>query len=87
MTDDVYTYPGTDTLRNKLGITDPDRLDAFERRIVAEGVDHSYAQNSPRNRRPSAYVKPKPSALWQLRGRGDGSRPSRDRFLSSDCRT
>lgn len=36
MTDDLYLYPGTTTLRNKLGITDPDRLDAFERRIVAE---------------------------------------------------
>ena len=42
MTDDIYIYPGTTTLRNKLGIIDPDELDAFERRMfaarAAEGV-------------------------------------------------
>jgi cell filamentation protein len=42
MTDDFYIDPGTTTLRNKLGIIDPDELDAFERRMVAaraaEGV-------------------------------------------------
>jgi cell filamentation protein len=42
MTDDFYVYPGTSTLRNKLGVIDPDELDAFERRMVAaratEGV-------------------------------------------------
>ena len=35
MTDDFYVYPGTSTLRNKLGVIDPDELDAFERRMVA----------------------------------------------------
>lgn len=42
MTDDFYIFPGTATLRNKLGITDSGQLDAFERRIVtaraAEGI-------------------------------------------------
>jgi cell filamentation protein len=42
MTDDFYVFPGTATLRNKLGVTDPDQLDAFERRAVvaraAEGI-------------------------------------------------
>jgi cell filamentation protein len=42
MTDNFYIDPGTTTLRNKLGIIDPDELDAFERRMVAaraaEGV-------------------------------------------------
>jgi len=34
--DDPYVYPGTTTLRNRLGITDWTVLDRAERRIVAE---------------------------------------------------
>jgi IS6 family transposase len=36
MTDDFYTYPGTNILRNKLGLTKAEDLDAFERRAVLE---------------------------------------------------
>ena len=36
MSDDPYVYPGTAILRNKPGIRDASRLDAFERRIVAQ---------------------------------------------------
>lgn len=40
--DDPYVYPGTTTLRNRLGITDPGELDRVERSLVtdriAEGV-------------------------------------------------
>ncbi len=42
MTDDFYTYPATGVLRNKLGLTNADDLNAFERRAVVaratEGV-------------------------------------------------
>lgn len=44
MTADPYVYPGTSTLRNKLGIVDPGSLDAAERQIVTvrtrQGVPH-----------------------------------------------
>ena len=36
MSDDPYTYPGTTTLRNKLGIRDAEQLDALERRMAAQ---------------------------------------------------
>ncbi|GAA0463332.1 Fic/DOC family protein [Sphingomonas molluscorum] len=40
MADDPYTYPGTDTLRNKLGITDAATLTAAERQFtLARGAD------------------------------------------------
>jgi cell filamentation protein len=34
--EDPYLYPSTDVLRNKLGITDPDLLEAAERALVAQ---------------------------------------------------
>jgi len=34
MSDDSYVYPGTGVLRNKLGITDAEKLDYYEREIV-----------------------------------------------------
>lgn len=34
MNDDPYVYPGTRTLKNKLGISDVDKLDYHEREIV-----------------------------------------------------
>ncbi len=34
--EDPYNYPGSAVLRNRLGIRDPDRLDAIERRLVAQ---------------------------------------------------
>jgi len=39
--DDPYLYPGTRTLRNRLGILDWDVLDRAERRIVAERSSQS----------------------------------------------
>ena len=39
MADDPYTYPGTDTLRNRLGITDDKTLTEAE----IEGVIADYA--------------------------------------------
>ena len=36
MSDDPYLIPGTGTLRNKFGITDPDELDDAERVLVRE---------------------------------------------------
>ncbi|CAN7465363.1 Fic/DOC family protein [Neorhizobium sp. LjRoot104] len=34
MTDDPYVYPGTGVLRNKLGLTEANKLDYYEREIV-----------------------------------------------------
>ncbi len=34
MSDDPYVYPGTGVLRNKLGLTDADKLDYYEREIT-----------------------------------------------------
>jgi cell filamentation protein len=34
--DDPYVYPGTETLKNRLGYTNRDKLDRAERRVVAE---------------------------------------------------
>ena len=40
MVDDPYTYPGTDTLRNRLGITDDKTLTEAERRLtLARGAE------------------------------------------------
>lgn len=40
MADDPYTYPGTETLRNKLGITDDKTLTEAERRLtLARGAE------------------------------------------------
>ena len=40
MADDPYTYPGTDTLRNRLGITDEKTLTEAERRLtLARGAE------------------------------------------------
>ena len=36
MSDDPYVYPGTFTLRNRLGISDGNALDRAERRLVAQ---------------------------------------------------
>ena len=33
---DPYVYPGTSVLRNRFGITDPQRLDRIERRLVVQ---------------------------------------------------
>lgn len=38
MNDDPYVYPGTLVLRNKLGLTNSARLNAFERQIVAQRI-------------------------------------------------
>lgn len=38
MSDEVYVYPGTRILRNKLGILDADKLDYHEREIVTMRV-------------------------------------------------
>lgn len=35
-TDDPYLYPGTSVLRNKLGLTDADRLEYVERALVVQ---------------------------------------------------
>ena len=34
MSDDLYSYAGTNVLKNKFGITDHDELDSIERRLV-----------------------------------------------------
>jgi cell filamentation protein len=36
MSDDPYVYPGTQVLKNKLGIQDPEKLDRVERRFSAQ---------------------------------------------------
>ena len=33
--EDIYCYPSTSVLRNKLGLTDQDQLDQFEAEITA----------------------------------------------------
>lgn len=38
MSSDPYLYPGTKILRNRLGLTDPARLDAFERMMTAQRI-------------------------------------------------
>lgn len=38
MSGDPYVDPGTGTLRNRLGITNPAALDRVERRLVAEQI-------------------------------------------------
>lgn len=43
MNDDPYVYPGTSVLRNKLGLTEAARLEAFERQMVAQRL----AENIP----------------------------------------
>ena len=35
MTDSIYCYPGTDTLRNNYGITDPQKLYNLERKLTS----------------------------------------------------
>ena len=48
MADDPYTYPGTDTLRNKLGITDDKTLTEAERRLtLARGAEAARLTFSP----------------------------------------
>lgn len=37
--DDPYCYPGTDTLKNRLNLRDPDALAAFEAEISAQRAD------------------------------------------------
>jgi cell filamentation protein len=39
MSEDPYLYPATSVLRNKLGLTDARRLEAFERLMVAQRFD------------------------------------------------
>ena len=36
--DDPYCYPGSSSLRNRLGLTNPAQLDRMERRLVAQRV-------------------------------------------------
>lgn len=35
MADSIYCYPGTNVLRNKLGIQDADKLSQMERKLTA----------------------------------------------------
>lgn len=51
--DDPYCYPGTDVLRNRLGITDPAQLDKAERRLVVQRT----AAGIPKGRFDLAHLR------------------------------
>jgi len=44
--DDPYVYPGTNVLRNRLGITDAHKLDRAERRLVGDRIAESVPAGS-----------------------------------------
>ena len=44
--DDPYVYPGTKTLRNRVGITDNDFLHSIERRLVTERISQGIPEGS-----------------------------------------
>lgn len=53
MSDDPYVYPGTIVLKNKLGLTDPDELDSFER----QAVSRRFKQGAPKGKFDLAHLR------------------------------
>jgi cell filamentation protein len=51
--DDAYLFPGLAVLRNRLGITDSDRLDYVERELVAQRA----AEGAPKGRFDLAHLR------------------------------
>jgi cell filamentation protein len=49
----VYCYPGTSVLRNRLGITDPDKLDYIEREFVSQ----RFADGAPTGKFDLAHLR------------------------------
>jgi cell filamentation protein len=60
-----YTYPGTDTLKNRLGATTEDELDRLSARFVAYRSYQIEIGEGPRGRFDAAYLKALHGFLFQ----------------------